>query len=91
MISFEQACEIAYNHFLKTKEQKGIADIDDLGDSWLFWGRDLPLEVTQYGNTPIMIEKENGDAFYFNAYAPNNIEKTLEAKKMEVPEQYKIR
>lgn len=91
MISFEQACEMAYNHFLETKEQKGICDIIDYGDAWVFWGKDFPIDVPEYGNMPIMIVKENGDAFYFNAYAPDNIEKTINAEKIEIPEKYKMR
>ena len=90
MLKFEQACEIAYKHFEKTKDIKGIFEIFDIGDSWLFFGLDFPPDIVQYGNVPIAIDKNNGEGYYFQHSTPENVEKFMKAKPLEVPEKYKL-
>lgn len=90
MIDLLQACEIAYHHFEQTKEIKGIESIEETEVGWIFWGRDLPPGIPEYGSVPIIIYKEDGDGSYFYMSEPGNLDIWKRSHKVEVPEKYKL-
>ena len=90
MINLSQASEVAYNHFCKKNELKGISDIYATEEYWLFFGRDFPENVVDYGNVPIAIRKDTGEAFYFMLSDLENMKIFKGATTIEVPDKYKI-
>ncbi len=90
MIDLLQACEIAYNHFEQTKEISGISAINELDNGWIFWGRDFPPEVAEYGNIPIIIHMDDGEMSYFQVSAPENVEAFIKSRQIDVPEKYRL-
>ena len=91
MLEFNQACEIVYKHFEKTKDIKGIFAAYDAGDCWLFLGLDFPPDVVQYGDGPVAINKENGEGYYYPYSHPDYLQKYLKAEEIEIPEKYRTK
>lgn len=82
------ACEIAYKCFSQTKGLKGISELFDMDQYWLFWGKGFADNKVQYGNVPIVINKQTGEGNYFPLSDPDNMDMFRKAEKMEVPEKY---
>lgn len=87
MFNFIKACEIAQEELVKNWCKKGIGQIIDAGDRWLFCG--IPDEDSgPYGNCPIAVDKETGKAEGFSISA--NMDLYYNSPLIEVPKEFYI-
>lgn len=90
MIDFMCACKIAIDKFSEERCKKGLYYALDLGDKWLFFGRKLPLGVTEYGSNYAAIDKETGEFVDFGIHDPDNLEIWQTAPEVYIPTKYLI-
>ena len=91
MIGLQEAFEKAFMRFENTMGIKGIDYAYDIGEYWLFSGRDLPPNEIQYGDASWAINKETGSGYWFNISDPRNNDIFFEkAKPLDIPEKYRL-
>lgn len=91
MIGLQEAFEKAFICFENTMSVKGIDQAYDIGEYWLFFGRDLPPNEIQYGDASWAVSKENGNGHWFNISVPENYDMFLKkAKPLDIPEKYRL-
>lgn len=90
MIDFLAACEKARKEFVNKQYKNGIAEICDLGDCWLFFGRMFDSGITDYGNVPITIQKESGKCEDYQLSIIDNLKKYYKSDNIVVPTKYMI-
>lgn len=88
MIGLDNACRIAYDYFGDVHTRKGIEKIYESEKRWIFFGKSQEDNATEYGNTPISIEKETGNGILFSLADEDNYKILETAKVIEVPRQY---
>lgn len=91
MVKLEDACKKAYEYFNQIMDIKGIHEAFDMEEQWLFFGRNLPPDVVEYGSTSIVIDKQTGEGSFFVLSDPDNMALLKKAKKIEVPEEYGLK
>ena len=95
MISFEKACEKAFNHY-KNNPYFRMDFAVDIGDAWVFgneWREPLEpgeLRMPVLGWAPPCVMKETGEVRPFPVPPIENLERTRKGKRLEVPEKYKV-
>ena len=95
MISFEEACEKAFNHY-KNNPYFRMDYAVDIGDSWVFnaaWRK--PLEPGEHrlgfpGWKPPYVMKMTGEIGPYQIPPMENLERLQKGKRLEVPEEYKV-
>lgn len=90
MIGFANACESARKHLVKEGYKSGFTGICDLGESWLFLGRMFEKGVPDYDNTPVTVNKENGECEDFALSLLENLKRYYDAPDIEIPKEYII-
>ena len=90
MLDFNTACEMARKNLVGQGYKNGIAEITDLGDSWLFTGRMFDIGVTDYGNTPITVDKNTGEIADYPLSDVGNYKRYYKAEDIEIPKEFEI-
>ena len=87
MISFERACDIAYEHFRAKVGIEGISNPCDIGNAWVFnAGKSGDMLVGIQG---ISVAKEDGAVRAFNLPNSKNFALLENAIKLELSEKYR--
>ncbi len=90
MLDFNMACEMARKNLVGQGYKNGIAEITDLGDSWLFTGRMFDIGAPDYGNTPITVDKNTGEIADYPLSDIDNLDRYYEAEDIEIPKEFEI-
>jgi len=91
MINLEEACKIAIEKFIRKDYCNGLVDIVDIGDRWLLFGTMFGEPgVTEFGNCPYAVNKENGECKEFPISIIENFDLYYEGEVIEVPEEYRF-
>ena len=79
MCTFEEALEKAKEMFPKKGYLNKVFSASDLPDKWLFFGRFSEDSEVEYGNRPISVDKETGEAEWFYIYTEEHIREYIAA------------
>lgn len=88
-MKFRLACEKAMEYFKENYGDSGFCSIQDLGECWLFEGKNKNGLVI-YGKPGITINKESGKQELFCLPDEKNFELLDEAVEIVVPEEYRV-
>jgi len=69
MIEYSKAYQMAKTMFAKNGYLDQIDYVCELPDKWLFHSRFQRDSIVEYGNCPISVNKETGNAEWFNIFA----------------------
>lgn len=83
-MNFNCACEKALKYYKNEWDDIGLAGIYDLGEKWLFYGRDKQ-DKRVYGKPGITINKKTGEQDYFYLPDDDNFRLMEDAEEIEVP------
>lgn len=88
-MKFESACEKAMEYFRKNYGDSGFCSIRDLGECWLFDGKNKDGLVV-YGKLGITINKKSEELKLFCLPDEKNFELIDGAIEIVVPEKYRV-
>lgn len=91
MINLIEACEIAKKEMSVKWRVNGFTDIRETSEKWLFEANYDGEGPGPFGNLPHSVEKKNGKCEIFPMFAPGNFTTYLEAKQIEIPDEYKVK
>ena len=89
-MEFMLACQTALKYFDKVDNDTGLYSIRDVGDRWVFSGSAKEPTVI-YGKQSIAIKKDGEEILPFHLPDEHNFELLNHAKKIEVPEEFRIK
>ena len=84
MIEFENACELAYNHFKEISPEYVLTSALEHELYWIFYGG-IPERI-EYGGSGIKISREDGSKEPFRL--PKELKILRSSAKIAVPEKY---
>ena len=88
-MKFGMACKKAMEYLKKEYGDIGFSSIKDIGDKWLFEGRDAENTVF-YGKPGITIDKETGEQGFFLLPDIENFKLLDKAANIEIPKEYRL-
>ena len=86
MMKYDEACKKAFDYY-KKHGKKGINEVNDLGESWLFAGGDP--EAIDDGGYSITVDKTTGKIEPFILPDKDNFKLLDKAVQMDIPDKYK--
>ena len=86
MLTFNEACVIAYDYYAK-KGFYGLRAAYDLGDRYGFMGN--PDRVYYGGIVPITVSKSKGEIDQFLFFLPEVADVLKNVAEMDIPEEFK--
>lgn len=93
MITVNEACKIAIDNFVKKDYLRGVAEVVDIGDRWLFFSRFSEEPGVEYGNCPYAVNKETGECKEFPISIIENFELYYNSDPVypsEIRDEYKL-
>ena len=84
MVDFKEALEKARKMFPERGYLGKVYVACDLPDKWLFFSRFSENSKVEYGNRPISVDKETGEAKWYYIYTEEHIKEYLAAVTLEI-------
>jgi len=84
-MSYDKACKAAFDYYAK-RGKKGICEVNDLGDAWLFAGGDP--DAADDGGYAGTVDKDSGKIAPFILPDRANFKRLQKAVPVEIPKKY---
>ncbi|MBQ9808215.1 MAG: hypothetical protein IJM55_05055 [Ruminococcus sp.] len=87
MITFENACDIAFKYFAQNDHIFGLSKALDTEKDWLFFGGSA--DETRFGGSGVLVSKEDGSTKDFILPSRENFAILKSGKPAELPERFR--